>query len=174
LKGQVANFEVERNGKLLDLKIEISDDGMAGFTAEFDTKYTTIHYTFLESIPIGTKRAFNVVFINIKAFGKIFRGELNFSESVTGPIGIAKIFGGTWDWVWFWQLVGLLSMILAFMNFLPIPALDGGHVMFLSFEIITGRKPSDKFMEVAQKIGMFLLLVLMVFIIFNDIFKEIF
>ena len=174
LKEQIANIEVERNGQLVDLEIEISEDGMAGFTAEFDTEYTTIHYTFLESIPIGTERAFNIVFINIKAFAKIFRGDLNFSESVSGPIGIAKIFGGTWDWLRFWRLVGLLSMVLAFMNFLPIPALDGGHVMFLTFEMVTGHKPSDKFMEVAQKIGMLILLGLMIFIIFNDIFKEIF
>jgi len=173
LKEQVAIIEIERNGQLIDLEIEISDDGMAGFSIESDTEYITIHYTFLESIPIGTKRAFNVVFINIKAFGKIFRGDLNFSESVSGPIGIAKIFGGTWDWLRFWQLVGLLSMVLAFMNFLPIPALDGGHVMFLAFEMVTGHKPSDKFMEVAQKIGMLILLGLMIFIIFNDIFKEI-
>ena len=174
LKGQVAAVTVNRDGQMIDLDVEISEDGMAGFVAKFDTEYITIHYSLFESLPIGTKRAFNVVFVNIKAFGKIFSGDLNFSESVSGPIGIAKFFGGTWDWAWFWQLVGLLSMVLAFMNFLPIPALDGGHVMFLSFEIITGRKPSDKFMEVAQKIGMLLLLGLMVFIIFNDIFKEIF
>jgi regulator of sigma E protease len=174
LKDQVAKVEVDRSEQLLNLDIAISDEGLAGFSAIFDTQYLTIHYTFLESIPLGTKRAFNVVFINIKAFGKIFSGDLNFSESVSGPIGIAKIFGGTWDWLRFWQLVGLLSMVLAFMNFLPIPALDGGHVMFLIFEMVSGRKPSDKFMEVAQKVGMVLLLGLMVFIIFNDIFKEIF
>jgi regulator of sigma E protease len=173
LKEQVASMEIERDENLLTLEVPISEKGKAGFIAKFNTEYTTEHYTLLESIPIGTKQAFNVVFINVKAFGKIFSGDLNFSESVSGPIGIAKIFGGTWDWLRFWQLVGLLSMVLAFMNFLPIPALDGGHVMFLVFEIVSGNKPSDKFMEVAQKVGMLLLLGLMVFVIFNDIFKEI-
>ena len=81
------------------------------------------------------------------------------------------MFGGTWNWLRFWTLTGLLSMVLAFMNFLPIPALDGGHVMFLTFEIVSGKKPSDKFLEGAQKVGMVLLLGLMVFVIFNDIIK---
>ena len=173
ITGEMAHFVVSRNEQLVDLDIQISEDGMAGFQMVSDLEYTTIHYSFLEAIPIGTKDAFNIVFINIKAFGKIFSGDLNFSESVSGPIGIAKIFGGTWNWPRFWNLVGLLSMILAFMNFLPIPALDGGHVMFLVYEIVSGHKPSDKFMEVAQKVGMVILLGLMVFVIFNDIFKEI-
>jgi regulator of sigma E protease len=173
LKSQVVKMEVERNEQNLTLDVEISEKGMAGIAIKSDIQLITIDYTFLESIPKGTKEAFSVVFINIKAFGKIFSGDLNFRESVSGPIGIARIFGATWDWFRFWSLVGLLSMILAFMNFLPIPALDGGHVMFLVFEIVSGHKPSDKFMEVAQKIGMVLLLGLMVFIIFNDIIKEV-
>ncbi|MEQ8535280.1 MAG: site-2 protease family protein, partial [Imperialibacter sp.] len=70
-----------------------------------------------------------------------------------------------------WQKLGFLSMVLAFMNFLPIPALDGGHVMFLTYEIVSGRKPSDKFLENSQKVGMVLLLSIMVFAIFNDILK---
>ena len=86
-----------------------------------------------------------------------------------GPIGIARVFGGNWNWERFWNLTGLLSMILAFMNFLPIPALDGGHVMFLSYEIISGRAPGDKFLEIAQKAGMIFLLALMAFVIGNDI-----
>ncbi len=84
---------------------------------------------------------------------------------------MTKAFGPTWNWVRFWTLTGLLSLVLAFMNLLPIPALDGGHVMFLLFEMVSGRKPSDKFLEVAQKVGMVLLLALMVFIFGNDIFK---
>jgi regulator of sigma E protease len=83
-----------------------------------------------------------------------------------------KAFGDEWDWERFWSLTGVLSLVLAFMNLLPIPALDGGHVMFLSYEIISRRKPSDKFLETAQKIGMVLLLALMVFIFTNDIIRE--
>jgi regulator of sigma E protease len=174
IPGQVAVVEIERAEQILTLNVQISENSIMGFYPKPDFEYASINYSFLESIPKGTDMAFNIVFLNIKAFGKIFSGDLDFSKSISGPIGIAKTFGGTWDWFRFWKLIGLLSMVLAFMNFLPIPALDGGHVMFLSFEIITGRKPSDKFMEVAQKVGMVLLLSLMVFVIFNDIFKEIF
>ena len=72
-------------------------------------------------------------------FGKIFSGEVSASKSLSGPIGIAQFFGGTWDWNHFWRITGLLSMVLAFMNFLPIPALDGGHVAFLTWEIVSGK-----------------------------------
>jgi regulator of sigma E protease len=173
-KDKVVNVEVERAGNIIQLPAQVSPEGILGFTAVSEIEYSTKKYSLLRSIPIGTEKAFSVVFVNIKAFGKIITGKLDFRKSVSGPIGIAKTFGGTWDWSRFWNLVGLLSMILAFMNFLPIPALDGGHVMFLSFEILSGKKPSDKFMEISQKVGMVILLSLMVFVIFNDIFKEIF
>lgn len=99
----------------------------------------------------------------------MFRGELSPTKNLRGPLGIMEAFGPTWDWIKFWTLTGLISMVLAFMNLLPIPALDGGHVVFLSYEIISGRKPSDKFLENAQKVGMVLLLGLMVFVFYNDI-----
>jgi regulator of sigma E protease len=174
ISNTTVNMVVRRDEHDVHLQVPVAPDGMIGIVSIPDFQYDNIRYDFAESIPLGVKKAFSVVFVNIKAFGKIFSGELNFSKNVSGPIGIAKIFGTTWDWLRFWQLVGLLSMILAFMNFLPIPALDGGHVMFLTFEIVSGHKPSDKFMETAQKVGMVLLLTLMVFIIFNDIFKEVF
>ena len=126
-------------------------------------------YSFAEAIPLGTKRAIDAVWLNIKGLGKIFSGKVDPRKSMMGPIGIAKVFGGTWNWYRFWNITGMLSMILAFMNFLPIPALDGGHVMFLTFEMVSGRKPGDKFLETAQKIGMVLLLGLMAFVIGNDI-----
>jgi regulator of sigma E protease len=119
----------------------------------------------------GTAQAFNVVFYNVKAFGKMFSGDVSPSKSLSGPIGIAQFFGGVWDWTNFWRITGLLSMVLAFMNLLPIPALDGGHVVFLTWEIVTGRRPSDKFLENAQKVGMVLLLGLMSYAIFNDVYK---
>ena len=131
----------------------------------------TRHFTFGESVPHGTKKAFNIVFLQLKAFGKMFSGSLDPTKSLAGPIRIAQAYGGTWIWERFWFMTGLLSMVLAFMNLLPIPALDGGHVMFLTFEMISGRKPSDKFLENAQKIGMLLLLALMIFVIFNDVFS---
>ena len=132
---------------------------------------STVEYTLAEAVPIGTSLAFRIVWDNIKAFRKMFSGDVSPSKSLLGPIGIAKFFGGTWDWVNFWRITGLLSMVLAFMNFLPIPALDGGHVVFLTWEIVTGKKPSDTFLENAQKVGMVLLLGLMAFAILNDIVK---
>jgi Predicted membrane-associated Zn-dependent proteases 1 len=90
---------------------------------------------------------------------------------LSGPVGMAQAYGGTWDWERFWRMTGLLSMVLAFMNLLPIPALDGGYVMFLLYEMVSGKEPSEKVFETAIKIGMAILLVLMVFVFYNDIAK---
>jgi regulator of sigma E protease len=127
-------------------------------------------FGFAESVTKGTERAFGVVIINAKALGRMFTGEVS-AKNVSGPIGMAKIYGNEWDWTKFWSITGLISMILAFMNLLPIPALDGGHVVFLLYEMISGKTPSDKFLENAQKVGMVMLLALMVFAIGNDILK---
>jgi len=123
-----------------------------------------------EALAKGTNRAFTVVIVNAKAMAKMFTGEVS-TKNVSGPIGMAKIYGAEWSWTKFLGITGLISMILAFMNLLPIPALDGGHVMFLLYEMISGRAPSDKFLENAQKVGMVILLALMVFAIGNDILK---
>lgn len=156
------------------LEVAVSDEGTLGFAVTPDWEVDTTTYSLGESVGIGTQEAFNAVWINIRALGKVFSGDVSASKSISGPIGIAQIFGGTWDWYRFWKIVGLLSMVLAFMNFLPIPALDGGHVAFLTYEIVSGRKPSDKFLEGAQKVGMVILLTLMTFAIFNDLFKVLF
>ncbi|MFM7852498.1 MAG: site-2 protease family protein, partial [Flammeovirgaceae bacterium] len=116
---------------------------------------------------------FGVIWLQIKAFGKIFSGKMSFRKSLSGPVGMAQMYGGEWDWERFWRMTGLLSMVLAFMNFLPIPALDGGYVMFLMYEMISGKEPSEKFFENAIKVGMAILLLLMVFVFYNDIAKAI-
>lgn len=162
------SFAVERNGQILRFNEPFGEDRVIGF---FSKAIVHVQYGLLSSIGVGSKRAFTTLYTQIRAFGKIFRGELSFQKSVSGPIGMVKAYGSTWNWPRFWTITGLLSLVLAFMNLLPIPALDGGHVMFLSFEMISGRKPSDKFLETAQKIGMVFLLALMVFIFANDIFK---
>ena len=161
---------LKESGEKEVLTFMVGDDGILGFQPLQLLNFSHTEYTFGESMVKGTNQAFKVVWVNIVAFGKIFRGEVSASKSISGPIRIAQIFGGTWNWHKFWRNTGLLSMVLAFMNFLPIPALDGGHVVFLSYEIISGQKPSDKFLENAQKVGMILLLSIMVFAIFNDIF----
>lgn len=179
--GQTVSLEIKRptdkemvqftNQQII---VEVGKDTLLGFGAINLMEATSVQYSFFESIPKGTERAFSVVWVNIKAFGKMFQGKLSPTKNLQGPIGIAKIFGVTWNWMRFWTLTGLISMVLAFMNLLPIPALDGGHVVFLLYEIISGRKPSDKFLENAQKVGMVLLLGLMVFVFFNDIIQQFF
>ncbi|MBB6612269.1 RIP metalloprotease RseP [Pontibacter sp. Tf4] len=172
--GKDVTLQVERGEKVIDLKAKVEPDGTIGFMQKPLLNYATREYSIGEAIPAGTEQAFGVITANLKGFGKIFRGEVSASKSVSGPIGIAQIFGDTFNWYKFWSITAMLSMVLAFMNFLPIPALDGGHVMFLTYEMISGRKPSDNFLENAQKVGMVLLLGLMAFAIFNDVFKLIF
>jgi regulator of sigma E protease len=172
LKGQAIVAEVSRAGAVKSMNFTVTEEGTLGFQAERDLNLSFVKYDIGESAVLGTEKAFATVWHNIVAFGKIFSGDVSPSKSVAGPIKIAQIFGGTWDWTHFWSITGLLSMILAFMNFLPIPALDGGHVMFLTYEIVSGRKPSDKFLENAQKVGMVLLLGIMGFAIFNDVYTS--
>ncbi len=175
LKNKPIDLGINRNGSPLTLHMTTTPDGTIGFYRESLLKLTTEEYTFGQALAVGTNKAFQVVFDNIKGFGKIFRGEVSASKALSGPIGIAQnLFGGIWDWNRFWAVTGLLSMALAFMNALPIPALDGGHATILGYEIISGRKPSDKFLEGAQRVGMVILLGLMAFAIFNDVFKAVF
>ncbi len=170
-KGDSVTLLIDRNNEQIPLQAEISKEGKLGFQVQSLLKDSTEKYSFITSIGKGAMKAFTITSVQIKAFGKIFTGEIDARKSLSGPIGIAKEFGGTWDWVRFWNLTGILSMVLAFMNILPIPALDGGHVMFTLYEIITRRKPSDKFLEVTQKIGMAILFALMIFAVFNDVIK---
>ena len=102
---------------------------------------------------------------------KIITGQIKASKALNSPIGIAKVYGAEFDWVRFWSITALISMALALMNLLPIPALDGGHVVFLLLEIFRGKPVSDKVLERAQVVGMILLLALMVFTMGNDILK---
>jgi regulator of sigma E protease len=172
------SFKILRDGQTLSFHENFKGETSIGFYAntipseEFLKQAEhRINYSFLESIPKGTERAFSTLAFQVKALSRVVTGALSPKESLSGPIGIMQAFGSEWDWSRFWSLTGVLSLVLAFMNLLPIPALDGGHVMFLSYEIISRRKPSDKFLETAQKVGMLFLLALMVFIFANDIIK---
>ena len=167
--GQATSVKVIRDGEEKIFSVMVNEDATLGFVAYMEPlNYVSRDFTFGEAVSEGTYNAFAVVWLNIKGFKKMIAGDVDVRKSLSGPIRIATFFGGTWDWNNFWRIVGLLSMVLAFMNFLPIPALDGGHVMFLTWEIVTGRKPSDRFLENAQKVGMVILLSLMAFVIIND------
>ncbi|WP_192820083.1 RIP metalloprotease RseP [Rufibacter sp. LB8] len=167
-------ISVEREGQTFTKNVTIEENGTLGFNPKPLLPRATREYGLLESIPAGMDRAYMIISTQIKGFGKIFSGEASASKSIGGPMMIAQTFGGDFSWINFWTITAMLSMVLAFMNFLPIPALDGGHVMFLTYEMISGRKPSDKFLENAQKVGMVLLLALMAFAIGNDFFKLLF
>ena len=164
-------LKVKRGNEDTLLKAEVDENGKIGFAPLNLLPSQTQYFSFGEAIGEGTTQAFSVITNTIRGFGKIFKREVSASDSLSGPIGIMQEFGGIWIWQKFWLLTGMLSMVLAFMNILPIPALDGGHVLFLSYEMITGRKPSDKFLEISQKVGMVILLSLMVFAFGNDIYK---
>ena len=166
------NLKILRNKKLININVSKNSEGKIGIVMKPDAiNYSKINYSFYESIPIGTVQAFSIVVINIKAFGQMFSGNIDPRKSMSGPIGIAQIFGSNFNWDKFWRLTGLISMVLAFMNLLPIPALDGGHALFISVELLTGYKPSEKFLEYSTRFGVIILLTLMGFVIINDIYK---
>jgi len=172
--GKPIRLGILRNGIADTLQMTVTQTGQIGFFPELLLKVSHQDYGILEATGIGTSRAFSVITDNIRGFKKIASGDVSASKALSGPIGIAQMFGGVWDWTRFWMLTGLLSMALAFMNILPIPALDGGHAVFLLYEMITGKPASDKVLERAQQVGMIILLALMAYTFGNDIFKALF
>jgi len=170
-KNKSVTLTVSRNNQNIIIPAKVDSAGHLGFTPRNLLSLSVKKYSLLQSVSRGTFLSFDVVADQIKAISKIFRRELSASNSFGSFFSIGKAYGGQWIWERFWRLTGMLSMILAFMNLLPIPALDGGHVMFLTYEMIARRKPSDKFLEGAQKVGMVILLTLMVFAIGNDVYR---
>lgn len=164
-----------RNGDLKSTIIEVGDNAKMGVEIRtaldfFETKKIT--YGFFEAIPAGINLGWETLVSYVKQFRLVFTKEG--SRQLGGFGSIGQLFPKAWDWQTFWSMTAFLSVILAFMNFLPIPALDGGHVMFLMYEMITGKKPGDKFMEYAQTAGMLFLLFLLIIANGNDIFKAFF
>lgn len=173
-KGKPITLAVKRVNKVDTLKMTVTEEGKIGFIPEQLIEKTHEDYSVGQAFGAGVHDAFDVVWKNIQGFKKIFSGQVRADKALSGPFEIADMYGSHWDWLNFWSLTGLLSMALAFMNFLPIPALDGGHALFLIYEIITGRPPSEKFMERAQQVGTVILLGLMVFVLGNGAFKKFF
>lgn len=165
---------LDRDGKQLEVNLKIGEDGKFGFFTQIESglfEFATLKYSFVESIPAGFNKGIDKLSDYLKQFKLIFSSETKAYKSIGGFMTIGSIFPGVWNWQAFWNLTAFLSIILAIMNILPIPALDGGHVMFLMYEIITGRKPGDKFMEYAQITGMVLLFGLLIFANGNDVVK---
>lgn len=168
--GKEISLKILRDNNEIYLTTKLDSDAVLGITSS--PFYELKKYTAGSALRFGSSDAFEAIVSNAKGLKKIFTGEEKASESLQGPIGIANIYGSVWDWQRFWIITGLLSMVLALMNILPIPALDGGHVVFLIIESVTGKKFSDKVMERAQIAGMLILLSIMAFAIGNDIWKH--
>lgn len=170
---------IKATGAVDTLTIKLSEEGKFGFAPFIKPitnyyKITEISYSFLESIPEGFRRVGSMVVSYIKQLKMIFNPETEAYKSVGSVLTMGNLFPPVWDWLFFWNITALFSVILAVMNILPIPALDGGHVVFLLYEVITRRKPSDKFMERMQTIGFFIILGIMVLALWNDITKFLF
>jgi regulator of sigma E protease len=164
-----ASIVVDRAGQTIIFHVDTIKNAALGFVPT--QPYPVEPYTFGRALKFGAKDGFSAIYYNAIGLGRIFTGKLSARDSLQSPIGIAQVYGGVWIWAKFWFLTGLISFVLAFMNFLPIPALDGGHVVFIIVEVIQGKPVSEKFLEGAQKVGIFILLGLMVFAFGNDILK---
>lgn len=156
----------------LQKSLELDKKGKLGIDNGLAPTFFPVYkqkYGFWESIPMGAKKSVNFLGGQLKAFKKMFSGEIKATDSLGSVFSIANMFDPEWDWEQFWFITGMLSILLAFFNLLPIPALDGGYVMFLIWEVITGKKPSDKVMEYATLVGFVLLIGLMIFALGNDV-----
>ena len=172
--GKTVDLGLLRGTDTLTVPVRVGQDGKMGVLLQRDAsdiKITRQEYTLIEAIPAGFLMTFTNIGHYIKELGLIFSPQTEAYKSVGSFIAIGSIFPSSWNWQIFWNITALLSIMLAVMNLLPIPALDGGHILFLLYEMITGRKPSDRFMEVAQMIGMILLLMIMVLAFGNDIMR---
>jgi regulator of sigma E protease len=182
-KGKTISATVLRDQKEKEIQVTINNDGMLGVQLgglSFDSmeklgyyKVSKEEFGFLASIPVGIIKGKNQVVGYGKQLKMIFSPSTGAYKQVGGFKAIFDIFPSTWSWETFWTITALLSIMLGVMNLLPIPALDGGHVMFLLYEIISGKKPSDKFLENAQMVGFVLLISLLLFANGNDIYKAI-
>jgi regulator of sigma E protease len=175
-ENKTGTYTFLRNGKDT-VKVEMMFDdkgrshiGFQSIDKALGSKHTS--YSLVKAIPAGWNKCWETLGRYIRNLKLLFTSkEVKVKDSLGSVVSIANTFGGTWDWEVFWTFTAIFSIILAFMNILPIPALDGGHALFCLIEIITGRKPSDKFMEVAQTVGMILLLGLMAYALGLDFWR---
>ena len=172
-KGKKVVLTVLRSNDTLQKELEVTDKGVIGFfnkSPESYFKFSTKSYGFFESFPAGLKKGYSTCVNYVKQIKILFTVE-GAHKSLGGFITIAKGYGDEWNWQRFWSFTAFISIVLAIMNLLPIPALDGGHVMFLTWELVTGRRASEKVLEYAQYVGMFLLLALLLYANGNDIVR---
>jgi regulator of sigma E protease len=177
-KGGVVNLDVKRNSDSVQLSCNVNMDGRLELALLNDEQYDSLgvydvvhtKYGFFSAFPAGVAKSVEKLSGYIDQFKLILNPETGAYKGLGGFKAIGSVFPTEWSWEAFWNITAFLSIILAFMNLLPIPALDGGHVMFTLYEMVSGRKPNEKFMEYAQIAGMILLLMLMLYANGNDWF----
>lgn len=174
-KDTILALRVIRKTDTLEMTVQLDKNGKLGIQRktleDLGFKFEKKKYSFLQAIPGGYHECWSTLGSYIAGIKQLFNGKAKASESVGSVFSIGGIYPGVWDWHIFWTLTAVFSIILAFMNLLPIPGLDGGHALFTLVEMITGRKPSDKFLEYAQIVGMVLLFGLMAYALGLDIFR---
>jgi len=166
------DLKVIRNNETITIRALTTEDSKLGFLNKFHTlrdAYVTKELSFLEAIPAGFTKTISTLTGQIKQFKIIFNTKTEAYKQVSGPLRMFKIFKPEWDWTFFWSFTAMFSVWLAFLNVLPIPGLDGGHAVFILIEMITRKKPTEKTLEVAQTIGVVILLTLMALVFGNDI-----
>jgi regulator of sigma E protease len=172
--GKEVSISLLRGADTIQSQVKVSEDGFLKVTAKPITDYFKIEkkeYNLLTCFPAGVAHSWNVLSDYVKQFRIIFSPELKGYKQLGGFAAISKLYPDEWNWLAFWNSTAFISILLAFMNLLPIPALDGGHALFTLVEMVTGRKPNDKFLEYAQVVGMVILFGLMIYANGNDLFK---
>lgn len=170
--GNPMRIEYFRNNQLQTTELTPTEDGMIGVAASMPFHIEKVEYGFFESIKKGVELGYWTLHDYVAQFSYVFTAK---GASQLGGFGaIGGLFPDAWNWQQFWGTTAFISIILAFMNILPIPALDGGHVMFLLYEMISGRKPNEKVMEYAQMVGFFILIALVLYANGNDVYRWLF
>ncbi len=174
-RGKTIRVNIEREGQLLNLNVPVPDSLAVGVvpnrTLADQELSITKEFSLISAVPRGFMETINVLVRQVKQFKLIFNPIIQGYKQVKGPIGIVEMMPTSWDWGFFWGFMAMFSVWLAFINVLPIPALDGGHVMFLLYEMISGRPPSQKILERGQIVGFVILMGLMLVIFGNDIWN---
>lgn len=170
-KGELVTLTVERADSTLPVTVRLSETGTIGVTVRSPFTMHTRHYSLAEAIPAGIRRTGSELGDYWRQLKLIFSPRSKMYREVGGFISIGSVFPAEWSWEKFWHNTALLSIMLAVMNILPIPALDGGHVLFLLCEVVTRRKPSDRFLEYAQMLGMLFILFLFIYANGNDVLR---
>ena len=170
-KSKEVSIGLDRSGVYMEVEVEVSENGKIGFSVANNLNLSVEEFSFFESFPAGYNLAMNRLGEYISQFSLIFNADNDLASEMGGFGAIGNMFPSSWDWHKFWELTAFLSLMLAFMNLLPIPALDGGHVMFLLYEIVMRKPAPEKVIEYAQVAGMVILFALLIFANGNDIVR---